>query len=79
MKIKTKYNIGDNVKYFGEDIVNDGICKCCNSNLSEMKLVKMKGKIQNIDIRIEKDTISIDYNIENDFIPQKDIIKKVKE
>ena len=32
MKIKTKYNIGDTVKYLEEDIINEGVCECCNSN-----------------------------------------------
>lgn len=77
MKIKTKYNIGDIVKYLGEDIVNETICKCCNSNLAEMKAVKMKGKIRNIDIKVEEDNISIDYEINNDFISEKSIIRKV--
>jgi hypothetical protein len=79
MKIKTKYNIGDTVKYFGEEFVDNGVCKCCKRDLQEMQLVKMKGQICNIDIRVEKDNISIEYEIENEFIPEKYIIKKVKD
>lgn len=76
MKIKTKYNIGNRVKYIDEDVFDNGSCKCCNSILIEMKNIKLKGTIKNIHIRVQEDNISIDYVINNDFIDEKQIIKK---
>ena len=77
MKIKTKYNIGDKVKYYDEDFINNGICKCCQTQIQEMKRVKAKGVIKNIQISVEKNQIFIEYRINEDFIDEKEIIKRL--
>jgi len=77
MKIKTKYNIGDKVKYYDEDFINNGICKCCQTQIQEMKRVKAKGVIKNIQISVEKNQISIEYRINEDFIDEKEIINRL--
>ena len=77
MKIKTKYNIGDKVKYYDEDFIDNGICKCCKSHLQEMKKVKAKGIIENIQISVENHQIFIEYRINDDFIDEKEIIKRL--
>ena len=78
MKLKTKYEVGDKVKYFDEEFKDNGICKCCDTSLQKMQTVKSKGKISSINIRVEKDTLSIEYEINNDFIEENQIIKRVK-
>ncbi len=78
MKIKTKYNIGERVKYIDEDFIDNGICECCKSSLQEMTTIKNKGTIDNIQIRVEKNSVIIDYVIDGAFIDETHIIKKLK-
>ena len=78
MKIKTKYNIGDRVKYIDEDFIDNGICECCKSSLQEMTTIENEGTIYNIQIRVEKDSIVIDYAVNGDLIDETHIIKKIK-
>jgi len=77
MKIKTKYNIDDKVKYYDEEFVDNGTCKCCQTQLQDMKKVKTKGVIENIQISVEKEQISIEYKINDEFIDEKEIIRKI--
>jgi len=78
MKIKTKYDIGDKVKYYDEEFIDNGICKCCQSQLQEMKRVKAKGVIENVQIFVEKDQIFIEYRINGELIDEKEIIRKIE-
>lgn len=77
MKLKTKYKIGDKVKYNDEEFVDNGTCKCCKSTLMNIKNIQVKGIVDSINIRIEQKKISIEYEINNDFIDEKQIIKKL--
>ena len=42
-----------------------------------MKRVKAKGVIKNIQISVEKNQISIEYRINEDFIDEKEIINRL--